>query len=166
MLERFQDFTFQICQIQRLWNRIASAGMEKYGLKGSYVVYLIALSRCPEGLTAAELGKICGRDKADVSRAVAVMVSKGLLSKNPASGNLYRAKLELTDPGRALTEEVSSKAETAENAAVKGLTSDERDTLAKALGTIRQNLCELEKSGIITSSETAADGLPEIIPVY
>ena len=35
--------------------------MAKYGLKGPYAVYLTAMLRHPEGLTAVRLGEICAR---------------------------------------------------------------------------------------------------------
>ena len=47
--------------------------MAKFDLKGTYAVYLSAMYRNPEGITAAKLAELCCRDKADVSRAVAAL---------------------------------------------------------------------------------------------
>ena len=166
MLERFETFTFSIYEIQRCWNKIASEGMEQFGLKGSYAVYLIAMRRFPEGVTAARLSSLCGRDKADVSRAAAVLESQGLISKETGSGNLYRAKLMLTERGAAVTEEIARKAEYAEKAAGSGLTEDERENLYKSLEIIRQNLRELAKDGIPVEERPELSGLPDIIKLY
>ena len=148
MLERFERFTLTICEIQRIWNKIASDEMDAYGLKGSYLVYLIAMRRRPEGLTAAQLGSLCSKDKADVSRAVTVMESKGLIKKESGSGNLYRAKLLLTDQGSLVTESIVKKAEIAENIAGDGLYDGEREIMYSALAKIAANLRELSKTGI------------------
>lgn len=156
MLERFEKFTFTIYDIQRCWNRIASEGMELYGLKGSYAIYLIAMYRRPEGIAATELGALCGRDKADVSRAVAVMESKGILEKVAGSKSLYRAKLVLTDYGRAITESVVKKAEYAEAFAGAGLSDDRREALYEVLGVIDKNLKLLCRIGLEEKSKQPA----------
>lgn len=153
MLERFEKFTYTIYNIQRCWNKIASEGMEFYGLKGSYAVYLIAMYRRPEGITATELGALCGRDKADVSRAVAILESKNILKKEAGAGNLYRAKLVLTEYGAAITESIVKKAAIAENIAGTGLSEEQRVTLYNALVTIDGNMRELCKTGIPQTAE-------------
>ena len=165
MLERFEEFTFAIYDIQRCWNKIASEGMEFCGLKGSYAVYLIALHRHPEGVTAAQLCSICGRDKADVSRAVAVLESKGFLTKGSPSGNLYRAKLMLTEQGVELTKNILQKTAIAEKMAGEGLSDSDRDTLYRALAIIRGNMQNLAKSGIPAKDDKLPFG-QEIITLY
>ena len=148
MLERFERFTFKINEIQRCWNKIATDSMDFYGLKGSYCVYLIAMHRYSEGITASRLGSICGRDKADVSRAIAVMESKGLIRKEAGSSNLYRAKLILTEQGQEVTDGILAKAKMAESIAGEGLSDEQRDILYAALDRIAMNLSELSKTGI------------------
>lgn len=167
MLERFEEFTFTIYEIQRCWNKIAAEGMETYGLKGSYAVYLIAMHRYPDGITAAQLGSICGRDKADVSRAVAVLESKGFLRKESGSGNLYRAKLILTEQGAEITKSVLEKASVAEKIAGEGLSEEDRKVLYRSLETVNKNMQGLAKTGI--PAEYAAENspaYPDIIKLY
>lgn len=166
MLERFEEFTFTIYEIQRCWNKIAAEGMEFCGLKGSYAIYLIALHRHPEGMTAAQLCSVCGRDKADVSRAVAVLESKGFLAKESGSGNLYRAKLTLTEQGVELTKNILKKAETAEEIVGKGLSDTDREVLYRALGTICENMQDLAKNGIPAKDDETVPFGQEIIALY
>lgn len=166
MLERFEKFTFMIYEIQRCWNKIAAEGMEFCGLKGSYAIYLTAMHRHPEGITAAQLCTLCGRDKADVSRAVAVLESKGLLTKESGSGNLYRAKLLLTEQGIELTKNILQKAETAENIAGRGLSDGDREVLYRALGIVCENMQDLAKSGIPAKDEETVPYGQEIITLY
>ena len=68
MVERFERFSLAISEISRCWHRIANEVMRDYDLMGAYSVYFTTLSRFPEGLTAAELVELCGRDKADVMK--------------------------------------------------------------------------------------------------
>ena len=81
MVERFERFSLAISEISRCWHRIANEVMKQYGLKGAYSVYFTTMSRFPEGLTATQLVEICGRDKADVSRAMAAMEEKNLVCR-------------------------------------------------------------------------------------
>ena len=166
MLERFEEFTFTIYEIQRCWNKIAAEGMEFCGLRGAYAIYLIAMHRHPEGITAAQLCSVCGRDKADVSRAVAVLESKGLVAKESGTGNLYRAKLMLTEQGQELTKSILEKAAAAERLAGEGLSDSDREVMYRALGKVCENLQELVKNGIpANDDETALNG-QEIITLY
>lgn len=156
MLERFEEFTFAIYEIQKLWNKIASEVMESFGLKGSYVVYLLAISNSSEGITAAQIGSICGRDKADISRAIAALESKGLITREN-QGGIYRAKLSLTEQGRLLTDKIKKKAAYAENMAGQGLTDGDREALYRSLNTIRANLRELASAGFTDETEETED---------
>ena len=78
MLQRFEAFTAAISGIYRDIQKIERDEMEKYGLKGAYAQYLLALSHCPEGLSAAELCEVCDKDKAAVSRVLRLTVDQGI----------------------------------------------------------------------------------------
>ena len=96
-MERFERFSFALSEISRHWHKLTTDEMNKYGLKGTHSIYLLTLSRYPEGLTAPELCQHCDRDKADVSRMVAILEKKGMLEKQATGGNMYRALLMLTE---------------------------------------------------------------------
>lgn len=68
MLTRFERFTLNMNEIGLYWHRIAAGEMKHFGLRGSTAVYFVALKSHPEGLTAAALTLLCGKDKSDVSR--------------------------------------------------------------------------------------------------
>ena len=74
MLERFERFSCAMFEISRCWHKIAAEEMEKFGLRGPHVLYLIMLLRSEQPMTAARLSEVSGRDKADVSRAITMMV--------------------------------------------------------------------------------------------
>lgn len=145
MIDRFEKFSYFISEISHHWHKIANDVMNEYGLKGPHSVYFTTLYRCPEGITATQLGEICSRDKADVSRAVSIMEKKGLLIKE---GTNYRAILKLTNEGRAIAEKIKSRAEAAVQLGGSGLTDEQRDIFYEAIEVICNNLQELSKKGL------------------
>ncbi len=102
--------------------------------------------RHPLGLTAAQLCKICNKDKAAVSRAVAEMEDKGLIIKGGNSA--YRADLLLTQEGRRAAEYVCRRATIAVEAAGQGLTGEQRQVFYSTLQLIAENLDKISKEGI------------------
>ena len=148
MIDRFEKFSFAISEIHRFWHKIASDEMTKLGLKGPHVVYLVALKRFPEGITAAELSELCGRDKSDVSRAVASMEEIGLVKKQGINQTFYRAKLVLTNEGKRAAAHISQRAGVAVEMGGKGLSEDERKNLYDALELIASNLSAISKEGL------------------
>ena len=146
MIERFELFSFMISEISHHWHKIASAEMEKYGLKSAHSIYLIAMHRFPEGITAPKLCELCGKDKADVSRMMSIMEKKGLVIKE---GNTnYRGTFKLTDTGKEAAEKVSKRAKIAVSLAGKDLTEENRAILYTSLESISQNFKELSENGL------------------
>ena len=96
-MDRFEHFTLSVFSITRYWNKIATEEMREHGLKGAYVLYLITLSDLEEPPTAARLAELTQRDKADVSRAIAIFQKKGFVE--PYGENRYRAPICLTEAG-------------------------------------------------------------------
>lgn len=149
MVERFQRFSVAIADISRYWHKIAAEEMEKYDLKGTHSIYLTTLYRFPEGITAARLCELCARDKAEVSRTVAIMKKKGLIQKQ---GSSYRALLNLTPEGVQAAEHVRSRAAVAVELAGKGLSDEQRATFYYALELISDNLQSISEAGLPENS--------------
>lgn len=145
MIDRFERFSLVISEISRCWHKIAADEMEKHGLKGSHAIYLTTLYRFPEGITAARLGELCGKDKADVSRMMSIMEKKALVVK---SGNSYRAQLKLTDAGLEAAEHVRGRANVAVENASRGLSDEKRAVLYEALELIMTNLQTICEEGL------------------
>lgn len=146
MVDRFKRFSFSIFEISRCWHKLASEEMVKYGLKGPHAIYLVVLQHNPEGLTSARLAELCGRDKADVSRAVSLMEAEGLVIREP--GNTYRAKLTLTEMGLQAADHVCSRATIAVELAGKDISPAEREIFYDALSSITGNLRQLCRDGL------------------
>lgn len=148
MIDRFEKFTFSIFEITRYWHKLASDEMVRYGLKGAHATYLSTLYNHDEGVTAPVLAELCGKDKADVSRAMALMEDKGLVIKEAVGKNKYRGLLKLTQEGKQAAVRVRERIAVAVDLSGKGLTIEQRDAFYHALGLITDNMRELSANGL------------------
>ncbi len=145
MVDRFKQFSYSIFEISRCWHKLAGEEMAKYGLKGPHAMYLMALYN-DEGLTAAELCTLCGRDKADVSRAMTIMEEKKLIQRS--TGNAYRARLSLTEQGEQAARQVCQRIHVAVEHAGRGYDAEKRAIFYQVLGTVTENLHQLSINGL------------------
>lgn len=150
MEDRFERFTFSIFEIEKCWHKLTGEEMAAYGLKGSHSVYLTALSKSKDGVSATNLCEICGKDKADVSRMMKIMIDKGLIIKEGSHKNNYGGVYKLTDAGWEAADKVKRKVNLAVDAASKNLSDENRKALYDSLDIISDNLRQL-----------VADGIPE-----
>lgn len=148
MLDRFSRFSYAISEISRHWHRLTADEMAKYGLKGTHSIYLLTLYGHPEGLTAPKLCEICDRDKADVSRMMAIMEEKGLVCKECSGKSKYRGVFRLTDFGVQAAEHVKNRANLAVSLAGKDLTDENREIFYASMESILKNLRQLSKDGL------------------
>lgn len=148
MLSRFEQFSFVISGIYRYIQKLERDEMIKYGHKGSFAQYLVAIGRFPSGVTSVQLCEICNKDKAAVSRAVSEMEEKGLICRDASRHTFYRAPLKLTEEGKKAMEFISKRAQTAVESAGKELSDSDRKVLYSTLDTISAKLHTLTKEGI------------------
>ncbi len=148
MVDRSERFSLAISELSRHWHKLASGEMRRYGLRGAHAIYLLAMQRYPDGITAPELCELCCKDKSDVSRMLAIMEEKNLVTKEGAGGSLYRGLFKLTDAGRAVAAEVCGRASLAVALAGADLDEQKREILYGALESIAANLRKLSKKGL------------------
>lgn len=148
MIDRFERFSLAISEISRYWRKLASEELSRYGLKSPHATYLVVMHKYPEGITVPQLCELCGKDKSDASRMLAILEQKGLVEKRVVDGSLYRGLLFLTDEGRAAADHVCDRASRAVEMAGRNLTDETRDVFYKALESITSNLRELSEEGI------------------
>lgn len=153
MIERFEQFVSFISSIYRDVQKIERDEMVKYGLKGPYAQYLVAMHRYPEGITAAELCEVCDKDKAAVSRALAEMETHELVTRQGHNDNQYRALLKLTEKGMAAADYVFRKAVNAVLIAGEDVDEGARMVMYSALQSIAGRIKTIAKEGI-----------PDVIP--
>lgn len=148
MLNRFARFSLAISEIDRCWHKLAADEMEKYELNSPHAVYLTTLYNYKEGITAAKLGQLCCKNKADVSRMIRILEKRGLVRKERVGAKFYRAKLVLTEKGRQAAEHVQARAELAVEMAGSGMTAEERGVFFRCLEKITANLQRMTKEGL------------------
>ena len=150
MIERFEKFSFSIFRVYRYLHKIMGNEMTKYGLKGAYAFYLLVMYRAEEGVTATQLCDICDRNKADVSRAVSEMESKGFIYRDEVNNNRYRAKLKLTEKGIEVAKQLEETAGIAVSKAGSGLNGPRLAFFYDALERIAGNLQIISAEGLST----------------
>ena len=148
MAERFEKFSLAISELYHYLHKITRDEMEEYGLKGPHAIYFFILSRNKNGLTCSELADASFRDKADVSRAMALFEKRGLVKKTGGISGSYRAKICLTSTGADAAKKLRDRAEIVTGAAGNGMTNEKRESLYSALGLIASNMSELCKDKI------------------
>ena len=148
MIDRFERFSFLISEVSRSWHKIASDEMAKHGLKGPHSVYLITMHRFPDGITAPQLCDLCGKDKSDVSRMMAIMEKKGLVKKEGIHQNLYRGAFKLTPAGMEAAESVMRRASLAVELAGEEVSDENRSIFYGTFEIISNNLREISKNGL------------------
>ena len=143
-MERFEHFSLAMAEIYKCWHQIAGKELSQFGLRGPHAIYLVVLQRHSEGLSMPRLCELLGKDKADVSRMMAILEQKEFVRKE----GQYRASYVLTDQGLSVAREVLRKAQEAVDKAGSFLTEPEREVLYMALDGIVTNLKKMSKEGI------------------
>jgi len=97
-------------------------------------------------ISAQQVSKVVGMDKASVSRCFKSMQSRGLitLDLDATDGRLRMATL--TKKGRALHDQILGIALERERAFLSPLTASETETLIKLLKRLHENLPEVERA--------------------
>ena len=81
--------------------------MLPYGLTGAHTMCLRHLYNEPEGLTRTKLVKLCDIDKAQISRIINDLCSKGYVIETENENINYRKRLKLSPLGKDTTEEIN-----------------------------------------------------------
>ena len=148
MIGRFEQFCNAISSIQHSIARIERVEMEKYGLKGPHAQCMLVMDRNPEGITAAELCAICGKDKAAISRTLSELVQSGMITRLDPNGKRYRSRLYLTEKGKAVAKQVDDRVHLAVSQVSADYDVQTREVFVRVLDRIAVNLQELCKQGL------------------
>ena len=134
----FEEFTISILKLNKLVHRIKLYEMEPFGLQAIHVMCLFYIAHSEDGATAGDLARQAMEDKAAVSRAIALLKSKGYVQ---ATDQKYNSKLRLTDEGRKVAEFIDGAAERAVQAGMDDtLTDEKRREFYTSLNSIYNNL--------------------------
>lgn len=147
MVNRFVRFSYAIAEIDRSLHKIMSDEMCSLGLRGPHAVYITWLNMHTEGLTAAELAKLTDKNKADVSRAMVELESRGIIERK-SHKNFYRAQIVLTESGRDVAEKLRARTRLAVELIGGGLPEEKREVFYEALEFISSNLHKISETGL------------------
>ncbi len=149
MTSRFEQFTMVISGINRYIQKLERNEMIKRGYKGAFAQYLAVLKRFEDGLTSTELCEVCDKDKAAVSRIIAEMEEKGLVSREHKNIRTYRSKIVLTEKGRNTADYVAERAKAAISAVSDGVMDEnQREIFYSTLDVLYKNLQKVSREGI------------------
>ena len=81
--------------------------MIPYGLTGAHTLCLRHLYNHPEGLTRTKIVRLCNIDKAQVSRVINDLCSKGYVIETENENINYRKRLLLTPMGKDTTAQIN-----------------------------------------------------------
>ena len=147
-MNRFEQFSYVISGINRHIQKIERDEMIKYGYKGAFAQYLVALRRYPEGITSAQLCEICDKDKAAISRVLTEMQEKGLILRETQSDHRYNALIKLTAEGLKAAAYVDERAQAAIEAVGNEMTDENRAAFYATLDFIAAKLQTISKEGL------------------
>lgn len=137
MTERFQSFVTGITACYKQIQRIKSMEMTEFGLKGTHAMCIFFLHNNPEGLTAAQLCRLCAEDKAAISRTLATLQQEGYIHTGEKK---YRAPMRLTEAGEEIAVKVDGLINQWVNFGGGGISDEDRAVFYRVLDTIAENL--------------------------
>lgn len=144
MKDRYLRFTNLIIDITRKINRVTSEELSAFGAKRSYA-YPIYLIYKNGPLTAARLCRLCGDDKANVSRTLKSLEEDFLVVREKRGQSHVR--FMLTEDGVKLGKYLCDRISDAVDAVVAEISEDDIDAMYRALEGISQNLSGLLADG-------------------
>lgn len=136
----FENFTVLFLKLTRYWNKVAAEELKKYDIKAAYGVYLMILNDSDEELTAGKLSRIAKRDKADVSRAMDLFLTNGLIKLKGETN--YRAAIKLTPKGKKLLEKINKKLTAFIDEISDGISEEQRAAFDAGFVVMSKNLKE------------------------
>ncbi len=144
--ERFESFVTVVARAYKCIQKIKNIETEQMGLKGNHVMCMYFLGRNSEGLTAAELCKLCNEDKAAISRTILDLTKKELVvPTDPDSKRKYRTVIKLSEKGNELYCKLNDVIELAVMRASEDFSEEERQCFYRVFFSILDTLEEFSK---------------------
>lgn len=119
--------------------------LEKFGLRGMHLMYMYCLDKAPGGMTPAELTKVCGVDKAFISRVTAELKQRGYVlygeeGCTDPDHQKYKKHIRLTPAGKNIMAHVNEMITHAVSTMTSGITRDQLETFYLVLSRLDGNL--------------------------
>ena len=136
--DRFIRFSHATESVLKAITRYKNDCLARYGLRGMHLMTMVCLFRSgADGLTPGELARLCGVDKAFVSRTTGELRRLGYLS---VDGGRYNARVSLSERGRAVTGEIYRMLNEAVARITEGISAGDVETFYGVLARFGKNL--------------------------
>lgn len=142
-MDRFQRLTSRLSHVQKTIGRIKTLEMEKMGLKGGHAQCISCLIAHPEGLTAAEICRQTGLDKAAISRTLRDLADSYYIEIPVEDAKRYRHCITLTEKGRTMAAFVGQEIQRCVSAGSAQITDEEFYRFYETLEKLTRNLDRL-----------------------
>ena len=105
--DRFDEFYYRATCALKSIQKLKNKAMLPFGLASAHTMCLRHLSSAPEGLTRTRLVHLCDIDKAQVSRVINELCSRGYVIEKEDESINYKKCLRLTPMGKEIAEEIN-----------------------------------------------------------
>ncbi len=141
----FEYFNALVGTAMKSLDRLKAKGMEEYGLSGTHTLCMRLLYDHPEGLTRTQISNTLSIDRAQVTRIVLELMSKGLIEVEQSERAGYRKKCGLTEKGRDVTASVNQTVSKINEFVSGDIPSDELESFYATLEEICNRLKKAEE---------------------
>jgi len=142
--DRFILFSSLLNDAQKSIARLKYKKMDSYGLGSAHTLCLCVLYDNAQGVNKTELARLCGVDKAQISRIISDLLEKKYVAVATPERN-YRQKYVLSEEGLAVTEEIKNIVRTINEYVSGDIPKDQLDTFYTIFRTICENLAKAEE---------------------
>ena len=105
--DRFDKFYYHTSCALKSIQKLKNKAMLPFGLASAHTMCLRHLYNAPEGLTRTRLTHLCDIDKAQVSRVINELCSRGYVIEKEDESINYKKCLRLTPMGKEIAEEIN-----------------------------------------------------------
>ena len=105
--DRFDKFYYHSSCALKSIQKLKNKAMLPFGLASAHTMCLRHLYNAPEGLTRTRLTHLCDIDKAQVSRIINELCSRGYVVETEDERINYKKRLKLTPMGKSIAEEIN-----------------------------------------------------------
>lgn len=145
--ERFFRFSIAMETITKKLQKYKNAQMSPYGLHSMHVMFLCSLGKSEDGMTAGELAKACGVDKAFISRTATDLRERGFVDfasrDETKREKQYKKKLILTLRGKEVMDEISQIVKDTVDKATAGIDFEQFDVFYGVMEKLSGNLTSI-----------------------
>lgn len=144
---KFLMFYQSFDTIVKAIKRMEMSYMREYGLRSVHMRCLMKIKASENGMTAAELSRECGTDRALSSRILRELGDGGfVVAKAHGEGRAYRKRFFLTEKSQKITDDISADI-TRYIIAARGDTPEEDiKTFYRVLFSFEKNISELNSN--------------------